>query len=68
MKSKPRPVGSISKQDNGRVRVRYTNPHTKVRHYAMFTNVADARAYLAEQLSDTNQGRWKDTGATMPAA
>lgn len=64
MKSKPRPVGSITKQDNGKVRVRHTNPHTKVRHNAMFSNVADARAYLAEQLSDINQGRWKDTATS----
>ena len=64
MKTNSRPFGSYKLQDNGKVRARYTDPRTNVRHNAMFSNVADARAWLVEIQSDINQGRWKDTATS----
>ena len=64
MKVKHRPFGSYKKQDNGKVRARYTDPRTGVRHNAMFSSIPNARAWLAERQSDINQGRWKDTATS----
>jgi integrase len=64
MKTNSRPFGSYKLQDNGKVRARYTDPRTGVRHNAMFSNVGDARAWLVEIQSDINQGRWKDTATS----
>ena len=68
MKTNSRPFGSITAQGKtaqGKTkwRARYTHPITHVRHSApvIYTNKADARAWLAEQQSAINQGTWKDT-------